>query len=62
MQLATDRFRCDLCGEFRTLGVTEDHPSRPQAQTRICVGCVGKACDLIQAHAAAGEPQGGAVA
>jgi hypothetical protein len=39
-----ERFSCDLCGEFRTRGVTEADPKEP---TKVCSHCVVKASTLL---------------
>ena len=37
-------FRCDLCGTFSTVGVSEKNPKLP---TKICRGCVKQAAELL---------------
>lgn len=47
MKLITIRFRCNLCGEFHTLGVTEKQPKNP---TAICEDCVREALGHLDHH------------
>ncbi len=37
-------FRCDLCGKFRTVGVTEDDPIDTNY---VCVHCIVKAEHIL---------------
>lgn len=53
MKIQTTKFRCDLCGEFRKVGVTESRPSHSDeegaesTQTHVCSECVTKAVKLL---------------
>ena len=45
MERITERFRCDLCGRYSDLGVTETRAKDGQS-TQICAGCLERA-DLV---------------
>jgi len=47
MKVITQRFRCNLCGEFHALGVTEKQPLNP---TAICEDCLILGSRTIARH------------
>lgn len=57
MKIRTDKFRCDLCGEYRKLGVTESHPLHDESegddstQTSLCSICVVRATQCMLDYA-----------
>lgn len=51
MRVLAEAFRCDLCGAFRDLGVTEDHTEGEDTRSRVCWECVQVAHDSLEEHA-----------
>jgi len=56
MKVRTESFRCDLCGKFRSTGVTETRPNTPDGEvgdgateTTVCAPCVSKASHVLAA-------------
>lgn len=53
MKIRTEKFRCDLCGEFRKVGVTESEPAHfedegdASTQTNVCSSCITTAVKLL---------------
>jgi hypothetical protein len=54
MKLRTARFRCDLCGQFHMVGITETAPKSldddggvPGTSTSVCVSCIAKAGTIV---------------
>lgn len=53
MKATKEHFRCDLCGRFSNLGVTESYAVEHgrmvgmQAQSTVCVRCISNATALL---------------
>jgi hypothetical protein len=51
MKITEEKFRCDLCGRFQDVGVTESYnlPATPDlhAETEVCLDCIEKAAALL---------------
>ncbi len=66
MKATNEHFRCDLCGRFSNLGVTETYAVDPKAkpgdiallsQNTVCVRCISNATALLLGGLiAVGEP------
>lgn len=58
MKVLKESFRCDLCGRFESLGVTETN-AETGLETRVCVHCVDLAVGLIASSDESEDPPKG---